>query len=110
MSLWRVHLYTHPFPCASRLEREASDYKLLNQSTLGQSKHKTISGLLASYPGVGQALGEETQGAGHGYNTMLGKTCINKATISLSLIIYLIYCVPGKYCMKKSICWLLYSH
>jgi len=78
VSPWRVHLYTHPFPCASRLEREASDYKLLNQSTLGQSKHKTISGLIASYPGGGQALGEETQGAGHGYNTMLGKTCINK--------------------------------
>lgn len=42
-----------------------------------------------------------------GYNTIVGKTSVNKPIILLRLIIYLIYCVPGKYCMKKSICWLL---
>lgn len=42
-----------------------------------------------------------------GCSTMLGKTSVNKPVILLSLIIYLIYCVPGKYCMKKPICWLL---
>lgn len=55
----------------------------------------------------GQALIEGTHRAELRCNAMLGKTLINKSIILLKLIRYLIYCVLGKYCMKKSICWLL---
>lgn len=107
---WLLLLYVHPFLVASDREGRLRLKTARSKHTwLWQAGPRTAPGHIA--PNLeGQSLGEVTQRAVHGPNTMLGKTCINKATISPSLIIYLIYCVPGKYCMKKSICWLLYSH
>lgn len=106
-----VALLHTPFSCAFRHREKAQtrNYYIKAHMTMA-SRAKNSSWTCCPSSWRGKHLGRRLREAGHGYNTMLGKTCINKATISLSLIIYLIYCVPGKYCMKKSICWLLYSH